>query len=49
VGSVAAVLTEDLGERVGAGFRLHGRDLDAEPRGCSLAMEELLALSGRKG
>lgn len=40
--SVAAVLTEDLGISTGAGFRLLGRAEGAEPRGCSLAMEELL-------
>jgi hypothetical protein len=48
VGSVAAVLTEDLGQRVGSGFRLLGRAQDAEPRGCSLAMEELMAVVGNK-
>ncbi len=40
--SVAMVLTEDLGLRVGDGFRVLGRAPGAEPRGCSLAMEELL-------
>ena len=48
VGSVVAVLTEDLGQKVASGFRLLGRAGDAEPRGCSLAMEELLAVVGRK-
>jgi hypothetical protein len=46
VGSVAAVLTEDLGVAVEDGFRLLGRAPGAEPRGCSLALEELLATSG---
>ena len=41
--SVAAVLTEDVGEQVGEGLRLHGRSADAEPRGCSIAMDELLS------
>jgi hypothetical protein len=41
-GSVAAVLTEDLGVAVGDGFRVLGRAPGAEPRGCSLALEELL-------
>lgn len=48
VGSVAAVLTEDLGHSVASGFRLIGRARGAEPRGCSLAMEELMAVVGRK-
>ena len=41
-GSVACVLTEDLGVAVPGGFRLIGRAPGAEPRGCSLATEELL-------
>lgn len=45
-GSVAAVLTEDVGVRRGDGFRVLGRAEDAEPRGCSLAMDELLAAAG---
>ena len=40
--SVAAVLTEDRGVEVEGGFRLLGRSPGAEPRGCSLTMEELL-------
>lgn len=36
VRSVCSILTEDLGERRGDGFELHGRKLDAEPKGCSL-------------
>lgn len=40
--SVSSVLTEDLGERSGCGgFRLLGRAEGAEPRGCSLAAEEI--------
>jgi hypothetical protein len=43
-GSVMVVQTEDLGEAVeGGGFRVLGRASGATPRGCSLAMEELLA------
>ena len=45
--SVAAVLTEDLGAKVGEGFRVLGRVAGAEPRGCSLLMEELLGGPGR--
>jgi len=42
LGSVAAVLTEDRAVRAGEGFRLLGRSPRAEPRGCSLTMEEFL-------
>ena len=41
VGSVAHVLTEDLGTAVEGGFRLLGRASDAELRGCSLTVEAL--------
>jgi hypothetical protein len=40
--SVAVVETEDLGRLRGDGFELLGRAALAEPRGCSLATEELL-------
>lgn len=43
LGSVMAILTEDLGVRVRDGFRLLGRRPGSEPRGCSLAMEDFLA------
>jgi len=46
LGSVAAILTEDLGRRVPGGFHLVGRSRGAEPRGCSLAMEDFLAALG---
>ncbi len=36
VWSVAALQTEDLGVRRGAGFELIGRAMPAEPRGCAL-------------
>ena len=42
LGSVSAILTEDVGQVDETGVRLHGRAAGAEPRGCSLAMEELL-------
>ncbi|MEX2526984.1 MAG: long-chain fatty acid--CoA ligase [Gemmatimonadota bacterium] len=45
--SVACVLTEDLGVAAGDGFRLLGRAIGAEPRGCSLTMEALLDAQGR--
>lgn len=38
-GSAVAVATSDLGSRVGAGFRLAGREPCTEARGCSLAAE----------
>lgn len=42
LGSVAAVLTADVGVAVEGGFRVLGRAPGAEPRGCSLALESLL-------
>ena len=42
LGSVAALLTADLGLEVEGGFRVLGRAPGAEPRGCSLALESLL-------
>ncbi len=42
-GSVSHVLTEDVGIVSEDGVRLRGRARDAEPRGCSLALEELLS------
>jgi len=42
-GSVMAVLTEDLGTALEDGFRVLGRVQGAEPRGCSLAMDDLLS------
>ena len=42
-GSVMAVLTEDLGVGVNDGFRVLDRAQGAEPRGCSLAMDDLLS------
>lgn len=43
--SVSAVLTEDLGILHPDGLELLGRATDAEPRGCSIAMDDLLAAS----
>lgn len=42
LGSVSAILTEDVGVVGESGLRLLGRASGAEARGCSLAMEELL-------
>jgi hypothetical protein len=49
--SVMAIQTEDLAVRRGDGFELIGRVQLAEPRGCSLMMNELLtpALSPHGG
>lgn len=49
LGSVSAVLTEDMGLLEGAGIRLLGRAAGAEPRGCSIAMDDLLAAARRSG
>ncbi len=42
LGSVLAVQTEDLGHAVDDGFLVLGRAPAAPPRGCSIAMDELL-------
>ncbi len=42
LGSVCAVLTEDLGQTRGNDLVWEGRSPGAPPRGCSLAMAELL-------
>lgn len=44
-GSVAHVLTEDIGSVAHDGVRLQGRAPGAEPRGCSMAMEELMSVA----
>jgi len=44
-GSVCHVLTEDVGSVTAGRVRLVGRALGAEPRGCSLAMDELLSVA----
>ena len=41
--SVAHVLTEDEGVAHEGGFHVQGRSSGAEPRGCSLAMDQLMA------
>src|SRR5439155_12772644 len=47
--SVAAVQTDDLGVWIEDGFEVLGRAAGAEPRGCSLAVEEFLeAQPGRR-
>lgn len=43
LGSVCHLLTEDLGSVGPDGVRLQGRTEGAEPRGCSRAMEDLMA------
>jgi Acyl-protein synthetase, LuxE len=49
VGSVCHVLTEDVGSVVRGRVRLTGRAAGAEPRGCSLAMDELMSASRAAG
>jgi hypothetical protein len=46
LGSVCHVLTEDLGSVTPEGVVLRGRAAGAEPRGCSRAMDELMAATG---
>jgi len=46
LGSVSHILTQDVGTVGPDGVRLRGRAEGAEPRGCSLALEELLARPG---
>jgi hypothetical protein len=46
LGSVCAVLTEDVGSVADDGVRLVGRAPGSEARGCSLSLEELLAAAG---
>jgi hypothetical protein len=48
VGSVLAVQTEDVGRAQDDGFVLLGRAAGAQPRGCSLAMDELLSAADRR-
>jgi hypothetical protein len=43
VASICHVLTEDVGRVVDGRVRLSGRAPGAEPRGCSRAMDELMA------
>ena len=45
--TVFAIQTDDLGVQRGEGFEVLGRAAGAEPRGCSLAVEEFLAARGR--
>jgi len=48
-GSICHVLTEDVGSVVGGRVRLSGRAAGAEPRGCSLAMDELMTAARAAG
>jgi len=47
-GTALQLMTEDLGRRSGDGFELAGRQPGAEPRGCSLAYEEILRLAAER-
>ncbi len=46
--TAAAILTEDLGRRVGDQFILLGRASDAEIKGCSISLDELLKRSASR-
>ena len=48
IGSVAAIQTEDFGRVEDGRIVLEGRAVDAPPRGCSLAMDEILNAAGRR-
>ncbi len=49
-GSVSALMTEDLGVvNTDGSVRIFGRLLDAEPRGCALAIEQFAAAPERQG
>ena len=43
VGSVCHILTQDVGSVIGGHVHLVGRSPEAEPRGCSRAMDELMS------
>jgi hypothetical protein len=45
--AVLAIQTEDLAREVAGGFVLLGRDLASPPRGCSIALDELLQAARR--
>ncbi len=47
--SALVVLSEDTGYALGGGFELLGRARGAEARGCSVAVDELLAAVGKSG
>jgi hypothetical protein len=49
LGSVMCVQTEDLGIIVDDGFQVLGRAAGAQPRGCSIAMDELLSATRAGG
>jgi hypothetical protein len=45
LGSVSHILTQDIGSVAEGRVRLRGRAADAEPRGCSRAMDELMTVA----
>jgi hypothetical protein len=47
VGSVSALQTEDVGVAVGDGFEILGRVEGAEPRGCAMLLDEIVAEAPR--
>jgi len=49
LGSVIAVQTEDLGQEIDGGFVVLGRAAGASPRGCSIALDELISAASEGG
>ena len=49
VDSAFAVLTQDRVRRIGTGFELLGRAPGAPPRGCSIALDEMLSTRRPQG
>jgi hypothetical protein len=47
IGSVICVQTEDLGVQIDDGFAILGRAPGAQPRGCSIAMDDMLQAQRR--
>jgi len=48
IDSVMAILTEDLGREVDGGFVFLGRASGSAPKGCSITLDHLLQMEGRK-
>ncbi len=45
LGSVSHIITQDIGSVRGGRVKLRGREVGAEPRGCSRAMDELMTVA----
>ncbi len=42
-GSIISILTDDIGYKIAEGFEIVGRSNKVEPRGCSIAIDEILS------